>query len=57
MNKELLDQAYQLYKTIDKRSWDAAISQNEILYNRYIIISQKALNRYERRFKKYTKNY
>ena len=57
MSKELLDEAHTLYFKLDKRCWDAAIQQNTLLYNRYLTLSAKALNRYERRFNKYQKNF
>lgn len=56
MTTELLEQAYTLYQLFDKRSWDAAINQDELLYEKYIQLSHKALNRYERRFEKYRQN-
>lgn len=52
MNKELLEEAYQLFQTFDKLSWSAAINKEPDLYNRYDKLATKALNRYERRFKK-----
>ncbi len=57
MTKELLDQAYNLYCTLDKRCWDAAIQQDTLLYSRVLNLSNKALDRYERRFNKYQKDY
>lgn len=57
MTKELLEEAYQLFQTIDKLSWSAAIDQNSDLYARYNKLATKALNRYERRFKKIRENY
>ena len=56
MTKELLNEAHTLYSKLDKRCWDAAIQQNILLYNRYLKLSAKALDRYERRFNKYQKN-
>ena len=47
MTKELLNEAHTLYSKLDKRCWDAAIQQNILLYNRYLNLSAKALNRYE----------
>lgn len=57
MTKELLEEAYQLFQTLDKLSWSAAINQNPDLYNRYNSLATKALSRYERRFKKTQQNY
>lgn len=57
MTKELLNEAYTLYSQLDKRCWDAAIQQDNLLYRRYLNLSAKALNRYERRFNKYQKNF
>ena len=56
MTKELLDQAYYLFQILDKRSWDSAITKDQQQYQRYIKLSKKAWDRYERRFKKYTKS-
>lgn len=56
MTKELLEEAQALYSKLDKHCWDAAIKQNTLLYNRYLKLSAKALDRYERRFNKYQKN-
>lgn len=53
MNKELLDEAYLLYQKLYKLCWSAAIDQNLNSYDRYKIVEAKALDRYERRFKKY----
>jgi len=52
MTKELLEEAYQLFQTFDKLSWSAAIDQKPDLYSRYKKLATKALDRYERRFKK-----
>jgi hypothetical protein len=57
MTKELLDQAYNLYCFLDKKSWDVAIEKNRNLYDRYNALSQKALKRYERRFENYRSNH
>lgn len=53
MTKELLDQAYQFCKSIEKICWKAALDQNETLYNRCKNIERKSWIRYERRFTKY----
>jgi len=52
MTEELLEEAYQLFQTFDKLSWSAAIDQKPDLYDRYEKLATKALNRYDRRFKK-----
>ena len=57
MTKELLEEAYQLFQTFDKLSWSAAIDQKPDLYDRYEKLATKALNRYERRFKKIKQNH
>ena len=53
MTKELLDEAYLLYQKLSKLCWSTAIDQDIPSYNRYKIIEAKALDRYERRFKKF----
>ena len=56
MTKELLDQAYQFCKNLEKLCWQMAMDQNEPLYNRYKQLEYKSWARYERRFKKYWSN-
>ena len=56
MTKELLDQAYQLCKKLEKLCWQIAMDQNEPLYNRSKQLEYKSWARYERRFKKYRSN-
>jgi hypothetical protein len=56
MTKELLDQAYQLCKKLEKLCWQIAMDQNKPLYNRYKQLEYKSWARYERRFKKYWSN-
>ena len=56
MTKELLDQAYQLCKKLEKLCWQIAMDQNEPLYNRYKQLEYKSWAHYERRFKKYRSN-
>lgn len=56
MTKELLEEAYSLYQTLYKACWNLALQKQEILYARYKRLEEKALNRYERRYQKYTKN-
>lgn len=53
MTKELLDEAYLLYQKLSKLCWSTAIDQDLNTYNRYKTTEAKALDRYERRFKKY----
>jgi hypothetical protein len=53
MTKELLDEAYLLYQKLSKLCWSTAIDQEITSYNRYKTIEAKALDRYERRFKKF----
>jgi hypothetical protein len=53
MTKELLDEAYLLYQKLSKLCWSTAIDQDIPSYNRYKTIEAKALDRYERRFKKF----
>jgi hypothetical protein len=53
MTKELLDEAYLLYQNLSKLCWSTSIDQNISSYNRYKTIEAKALDRYERRFKKF----
>jgi len=53
MTKELLDEAYLLYQKLSKLCWSTAIDQDILFYNRYKTIETKALDRYERRFKKF----
>ena len=53
MTKELLDEAYLLYQKLSKLCWSTAIDQDITSYNRYKTIEAKALDRYERRFKKF----
>ena len=53
MNKELLDEAYSLYQKLSKLCWSTAIDQDLNAYDRYKTVEAKALDRYERRFKKY----
>jgi len=57
MTKELLDEAYALYQKLSKFCWATAIDQDLNTYNRYKIVEAKALDRYERRFKKYKQYY
>ena len=56
MNKELLDEAYELCQKLEKRCWSSAIAQDHTRYNRYKHLERKALDRYERRFTKYKNN-
>lgn len=53
MTKDLLMQAYQLCKNLEKLCWKTAIAQDEKLYNRIKQIEYKSWARYERRFTKY----
>lgn len=53
MTKDLLEEAYTLYQKLSKLCWSTAIDQDLNFYNRYKIVEAKALDRYERRFKKY----
>ncbi len=53
MTKELLNEAYLLYQKLSKLCWSTAIDQKLTLYQRYKNVETKALDRYERRFKKY----
>lgn len=53
MTKDLLEEAYALYQKLFKLCWSKAIDQDLNFYNRYKRVEAKALNRYERRFKKY----
>lgn len=53
MTKELLNEAYLLYQKLSKLCWSTAINQDLSLYKRYKFVEAKALDRYERRFKKY----
>lgn len=53
MTKELLNEAYLLYQKLTKLCWSTAIDQELTLYQRYKNVETKALDRYERRFKKY----
>jgi hypothetical protein len=53
MTKELLNEAYLLYQKLSKLCWSTAINQDLNLYERYKLLEAKALDRYERRFKKY----
>jgi hypothetical protein len=55
MTKELLEEAYSLYQTLYKACWNLALQKQETLYARYKRLEEKALNRYERRYQKYTK--
>jgi len=55
MTKELLEEAYALYQRLYKTCWDLAIQQKSEHHTRCKRIEEKALNRYERRYQKYTK--
>jgi len=54
MTKELLEEAYSLYQKLYKACWDLAIQQQVTLHARYKRIEGKALDRYERRYQKFT---
>ena len=51
MNIELVLQAQNLFKELDKLSWRYAQQQDESNYRKIERIAGKALNRYERRYK------
>ena len=53
MTKDLLQQAYQLCKNLEKLCWQTSIDKNESLYNRIKQIECRSWIRYERRFAKY----
>lgn len=53
MTKDLLEQSYSLFQVLEKLCWQHAYQQNVDAYNRCLYLKHKALNRYERRFKKY----
>lgn len=53
MTKELLEQAYTLFQGLEKLCWQYAYQQNKLSYDRCLSLKHKALDRYERRFKKY----
>lgn len=55
MTKELLEEAYSLYQTLYKACWNLALQQQAVAYARYKRLEEKALDRYERRYQKYTK--
>jgi hypothetical protein len=57
MNKELLEEAYSLYQTLYKACCNFAMQKQTIQYARYKKAEEKALNRYERRYQKFTKNH
>ncbi len=54
MTKELLEEAYFLYQKLYKACWDLAIQQQGTLHARCKRIEGKALDRYERRYQKFT---
>lgn len=56
MTKDLLEEAYALFQRLEKACWNYAYQQNCALYSRYLHLKHKALDRYERRFKKYQKD-
>jgi hypothetical protein len=53
MTKDLLEQSYSLFQVLEKLCWQLAYQQKQDEYNRCLYLKHKALNRYERRFKKY----